>query len=304
MKSTDLVQEMQESTIPTKSKEETFPKEFPYTICRLLKHKLDILIKTLEKKDVWIMIDGDEGSGKTNAMSYLLYYFHCVTGRPLRLEQIYFDSDEMFNYVKDHEKKLIGWDEMVLGGMANEWMTKSQKNLLKFAFTGRKKHHIFIMCVPRFDKIKSDLRTDRIHALIHLDLGKKMDKYGHFTYYTRRGLRMLNSIWIKKKFRAYRKVIKKGGGFYCTKYIPYMMPDIFDMKAYEKKKDDAISQIGEDKKSFELEKSKKAIEERNSIIVHFKKKLNLSEIQMVKELSLTKCPLKKSTIHTITTSHP
>lgn len=49
-------------------------KPFPYKIDPLLKHKLDVLIKTLKTRDVWILLDGDEGSGKTNMAVYLLYY--------------------------------------------------------------------------------------------------------------------------------------------------------------------------------------------------------------------------------------
>lgn len=244
------------NTIGTKFKG---TKEFPYKIDVLLKHKLDVLIKTIDKRDIWILIDGDEGSGKTNTAVYLLYYFHCMTGREFTLDRFYFDSDEMFEWVKDNENGLICWDEATLGGLSTEWASRSQINLLKFAMTGRKKHHIFILNVPRFNKLKEDLRKDRIHALIHMDTGKQGTDYGHFVYLTRRGIKALNRAYEKNKMKPYARCAQKYGGFYCSTRIPYVMPNLIDEVEYERKKDKAISEIGSkkenssDKKRIEFE---------------------------------------------------
>lgn len=223
---------------------ETPVKEFPYKMDLKLKRKLDLLIRTLPKKDVWILLDGDEGSGKTNTAVYLLYYFHCVTGREFTLDRFYFDSDDMFNWVKDNSDGLVCWDEAALGGLSTEWASRSQINLLKFAMTGRKKHHVVILNVPRFNKLKEDLRADRIHAHIHMDLGKTGNKYGHFIYLTRRGIKMLNRIYMKKKIRPYFNVARKTNGFGANVPIPFVIPELIDEEAYERKKDKAISEIG------------------------------------------------------------
>lgn len=224
-------------------------KPFPYRIDPLLQHKLNVLIKTLSTRDVWILLDGDEGSGKTNMAVYLLYYFHCMTGREFTLDRFYFDSDAMFEWVKDHDNGLICWDEAALGGLSTEWASRSQINLLKFAMTGRKKHHIFILNVPRFNKLKEDLRKDRIHALIHMDTGKQGTDYGHFVYLTRRGIRSLNRAWEKNKMKPYARCAQKYGGFFCNVRVPYVMPDLIDEVEYERKKDKAISEIGSKKKT-------------------------------------------------------
>lgn len=229
-------------------------KEFPYKIDPKLKRKLDRLIATLDKKDIWILLDGDEGSGKTNTAAYLLYYFHCMTGREFTLDRFYFDSDAMFDWVKRNERGLICWDEAALGGLSTEWYNKSQINLLKFAMTGRKKHHVFVLCVPRFNKLKEDLRKDRIHAMIHMDLGKHQNKYGHFQYLTRRGIRALNRVWDKKKIRPYAMFAKKYGGFWSNIDIPYVFDELVDEERYEKMKDDAIEHIGEKKVDKTTEK--------------------------------------------------
>jgi len=225
-----------------KMKSKEFPKEFPFRIDLKLEHKLERLEETLKKRDVWILVDGEEGSGKTNMASFLLYWFHCMTGREFILERFYFDTDEMFEWVKNHSNGLINWDEACLGGLSAEWWKQSQINLLKFAMTGRILHHVFVLCIPRFDKLKIDLRKDRIHAMIHMDLGKRGNKYGHYYYLTKRGIRKLNDIWAKKKVRAYNSCARKYGGFFGDS--PFVFPKILDEPEYNKKKMKAISNIG------------------------------------------------------------
>lgn len=259
-------------------------KEFPYKIDPRLKRKLDVLIKSLNKRDVWILLDGDEGSGKTNMAVYLLYYFHCMTGREFTLDRFYFDSDEMFNWVKDNEKGLICWDEGALGGLASEWASRSQRNLLKFAMTGRKKHHVFVINVPRFNKLKEDLRKDRIHALIHVDTGKRGNKYGHFVYLTRRGIKMLNRIYEKNKMKPYAMCAKKYGGFFPNISVPYVIPELIDEVEYERKKDKAISEIGS---KHESNSSKKLTEFKGKIYALLEKKgFTKQEIAEMLEISV------------------
>jgi len=234
-------------------------KEFPFHIDAKLEYKLELLTKQLRIKDVWILVDGDEGSGKTNMLSYLLYYFHCATGREFTIERLYFDSEAMFEWAKSNSNGLIGWDEACLGGLSIEWWNRSQINLLKFAMMGRKKHHVFVLCIPRFDKLKEDLRIDRTHALIHMNCGRKNDKYGHYMYITRRGKKELNRLWKLKHIRCYERAMRKYGGF--GGWIPYVFPKLYDEDTYEKKKDEAISSIGkrkidETKQQFREFKSK------------------------------------------------
>jgi hypothetical protein len=233
-----------------KMKSNNFPKQFPYSVSHKLEHKLQRLLATLDKRDVWILVDGIEGSGKTNTACYLLYWFHCMTGREFTLEHFYFDSDAMFEWVKSNSNGLINWDEASLGGLSAEWWSRSQINILKFAMTGRLKHHVFVLCIPRFNKLKEDLRRDRIHCMLHMDLGKSGTKYGNCMYLTKRGIEHLNDIYNKTKKRSYRSCMKKYGGFYC--YIPYVFRKLLDEQAYELKKNEAIANIG--KKKFSPEK--------------------------------------------------
>lgn len=223
-------------------------KEFPFRIDNKLRHKLDMLTKQLVIKDVWILVTGDEGSGKTNAAAYLLYYFHCLTGREFSVDHFYFNAEELFNYGKSTKEQLLNWDEAALGGLSTEWYTQAQINLLKLAITGRKLHHVFILCIPRFDKLKEDIRMDRIHAQIHMDCGKKGNRYGHYIYLTRRGIKWLNRKWKEKRIRAYGMAMRKNGGFGGD--LPYVFDKVFtkeEQDKYESNKDNAIANIGKKK---------------------------------------------------------
>lgn len=216
-------------------------KEFPFYIDKQLKHKLDLLLQDLDKNDVWIIVDGDEGAGKTNTAAYLLYYAHCVTGRPFSLDHFYFDTNKLFDYIKNNSEALLNWDEAALGALSTDWYDTSQKNLLKFAMTGRKKHHFFVLCIPKFTKLQEYIRVDRTHALINMTTGKDRKKYGRYIYLTRRGKAALDRDFRRTKIRRYSKFMKAGG---FGGNIPYVFDKILDEKAYDKKKDDAIANIG------------------------------------------------------------
>lgn len=253
-------------------------KEFPYRIDAKLKHKLDKLASQLNKKDIWILLTGDEGSGKTNTAAYLLYYFHCITGRDFTIENFYFDAEQLFNYAKDTECKLLNWDEAALGGLSSEWYNKAQLNLIKLAITGRKLHHIFVLCIPRFEKLKEELRMDRIHAQIHMDCGKKNNKYGHALYLTRRGIKYLNMKWKKNKIRLYGKAMRMCGGFGCD--IPYVFDSVFtkeEQDYYENKKSEAISNIGKKKISPERQELRDLKEKLGNLSYPIKSKQEFSE---------------------------
>lgn len=257
-------------------------KEFPFKIDKHLKHKLNILAATLKKRDVWILVDGDEGTGKTNTAAYLLYYFHCITGREFTLDRFYFDSDAMFQWVKENSNGLINWDEAALGGLSSEWYNKAQINLLKFAMTGRKKHHIFVLCIPRFNKLKEDLRKDRIHAMLHMDLGRKGKDYGHFVYLTRRGIKALNRAWEKSKVKPYARCAQRYGGFFCSTRIPLVFPKLVNEAEYDKKKDKAISEIGSKKN----DKRKEELDELKGKIILMAKKRGITMKEIAKDMDI------------------
>ena len=257
------------------------PKEFPYQISPKLKRKLDVLIKQLKKNDVWILIDGDEGSGKTNMAAYILYYVYCNTNREFTLDRFYFDSSDMFEWVKTHKEGLVCWDEAALGGLSTEWWSRAQQNLLKFAFVGRKHHHFFVLCIPEVFRLKLDLKVRRTHALIHMDMGRSRDKYGNFMYLTRRGKRNLVKLYQKKQIAAYNRCCRKFGGFYGQ--VPYVFDKLVDVDTYEKKKDEAIASIGVRKDNKDYMK----VQELHRKITNLKPPIN-SIAEILRQLGIDK----------------
>jgi hypothetical protein len=87
-----------------------------------------------------------------------------------------------------------------------------------------------------------------------MDLGKRGTDYGHFTYLTRRGIKMINRTWEKTKIKPFFKIAQRTGGFACSTRVPYVLPELLNEDEYEKKKDKAISNIGKKK---ETKKDKK-----------------------------------------------
>ena len=114
---------------------------------------------------MFVLLDGDEGGCK-QIWLYILYYFHC--DREIYFRPVLLDVMKCSTGKDNFNGLMVGW--AALGGLSTECF--SQINLIKFAMTGRKKHHVFILNVPRFNKLKK-IWKDRIHALIHMDLGRR-----------------------------------------------------------------------------------------------------------------------------------
>jgi len=220
------------------------PEDFTYYIEPKLKRKLDNLIELLEKRDAWVLLLGPEGSGKTNTAAYIMFYVACHTGRPFYRDtrQFYFDTDDLVNFAKDNQDQIINWDEAALGGLSTEWWSNSQRNLVKFGLTGRKKHHFFVLCMPHFNKLTEYLRQDRTHNAIYMRVNSKQAATGKYMYITKRGKTKLNRFWLKKHVLPYQKCMKSCGGHGGS--IPFMFNDVCDEDAYDSKKDEAISSIG------------------------------------------------------------
>jgi hypothetical protein len=214
--------------------------DFPYKISPHMKRKLDLIIRTLDQDDAWIVVDGDEGSGKTNMAAFLMYYFHCQTGRPFETDAslFFFDTNDLVNYLKSTQ----------------EWWNQSQLNLIKFSMTGRKKHHILILCIPKIHKLK-DTIWERTVAMIHMHTGKSKRNKGDYLWLTRRGIRKFMRLWGKKKIRAYKKFSSFAYNGHMG-HIPYVLNKVIDIKAYDKKKDEAIFNIGVKKGSKEKQEVK------------------------------------------------
>lgn len=202
-----------------------------------LAHTLDLMIKRMKtKRDVVLLVDGNEGDGKSNITSMVCSYVAEKTGRKYTVDNVFFDINKMVDFAKKGEKKIIHWDEGALGGLASDWWNKNQKLFVKLLMVARKKQHFFVICIPKFYKLNEYLACDRSIGLIHVYSADNLER-GRFTYYNDAKKDILYDDWKRKHRKSYKMKYNFHGKFPdCLKYL-------IDEEAYEKKKDEAIEQL-------------------------------------------------------------
>jgi len=200
---------------------------------------LDLMINRMtgkNKMDNVLLIDGDEGYGKSNIGAGIGYYIHHKTERPFTLNNLFFDLEKLIRFAIETEKQIIIWDEAALGGLAQEWWNKNQRKFIKLLMIARKRQHFFIICIPKFFKLNEYIVLDRAIALIHVYARKETD-LGRFVYFKKKNKEKLYFDWRKKRARNYKSNYNIHGTF--GEYLP----KVFSQKEYDKKKDIAIMSI-------------------------------------------------------------
>lgn len=201
------------------------------------------LIETLDKAierqakswDNNFIIDGEEGSGKTTLSWGIGFYLAEKTNRSFNLNNVFFDAAEMMQFAADTRKQIIIWDEAALEGLATNWQSKIQKNLIKILMTARKNGHFFIFNIPKFYKLTEYVAVDRSIILFHVYSPDNMTR-GYFTAYNRK-----KKEYFYEKYRASRK--KSYHDFTYRGTFPKTYASIINEEEYDKKKDKAIASI-------------------------------------------------------------
>jgi|TARA_Y100000310_G_scaffold62935_1_gene58211 hypothetical protein len=229
-----------------------------YMLENRLISKLDLMIKRLDRgDDDLVLIDGDEGLGKSNMSVAVCYYIAYKTGREYNVNNIFFDLDELIKFASENEKMIIHWDEAALGGLSLHWWKSNQIKLTQLLMIARKKMHFIVMCIPRFNRLNEFFVVERSIALIHVYARQNIHK-GRFFYYTKAKKESLMDDWRRKRVRLYKKWRSFGGVF------PKAMEKVFtpeQIMEYDKKKDKAIFDLGQseaqkDGKQEEIDRGK------------------------------------------------
>tara|TARA_R110000751_G_scaffold222920_2_gene325131 strand:- start:267 stop:1115 length:849 start_codon:yes stop_codon:yes gene_type:complete len=224
-----------------------------YYMDNFLVKKLDLMADRTEKKmDNLILIDGDEGQGKSNLAMGVAHYFAWKAKRTFNVDNVFFDLDELINFAKDTKDKVIVWDEGALGGMAAEWWKKNQIEFVKLLMIARKKRHFIVICIPKFFKLNEYLVVDRSIGLLHVYARNEIER-GRFVYYGKSNKEKLFYNWRRTKQRNYKRYYDFRGSF-----LEYL-PKVIDEAKYEAKKDDAIMNFKKEKPKVS-EAAKKKIE--------------------------------------------
>jgi len=210
-----------------------------------LAKKLDLMCKKVTKHnfDNLLIIDGDEGFGKTNLASAVCGYVSVKTKRELTNDNVFFLIDDMINFAIKTKEKIIWWDEGALGGLASEGYTKVQTKLLKLLYIARKKKHFYVFVIPKFYKLREAI-IDRSIALLHVYSRDGITR-GRFAYYKTASMDKLFGYWYKKKEKGYNQFYNRCGSFSKT------LSKVINGPKYERQKDKAILSIGNDKFSKE-----------------------------------------------------
>lgn len=238
--------------------------------------KLNLMINRFKMKmDNLILIDGDEGYGKTNLEAGICYYIAHHTGRKFDVDNIFFDLESATSFARDTSEQIIAFDEGALGGLAAEWWKKNQIEFIKLLMIARKKKHFFVICIPKFFKLNEYIVVDRSIALIHVYARNEVER-GRFVYYSKLSKEKLFYNWRKTKQRRYKQYYDFRGSF-----LEYL-PKVVDEDAYEAKKDEAIMNFNKREAKVHTAIIKKIKAEHEMEIL---KRLETQHLEVYKQLN-------------------
>ncbi len=221
-----------------------------YPMDKRLKEKMDLMIKRSTGKkhmDNLIVIDGDEGIGKSTLSVFIAQYYASQTGRSFSVDNIFFNIHDLIKFAQTTEDQIIIWDEAALGGLSTEHAKAHQVNLTKLLMTARKKRHFWVFNIPKFFKLNEYILVDRAICLIHVYARREIEA-GRFCYYKKKAKERLFYDRIRTRQRNYYKYMSFWGTF------PNCLHKIIDEKEYDRKKDEAIASIGNDAKKSRYER--------------------------------------------------
>jgi len=217
-----------------------------------------------KENDSVLIIEGREGTGKTNASVFTAGMVKLIRPAPIHL---FFNLDPMIKHAQSTSGQILIWDEPALDSLTSDRLNTLNKNLMKLLMTCRAKRHFIIINITDFTKFDPYIVIERPIGFVHLYKGK----VGHGCYLRFSKLERLRQLWVDKKRRVYNKL----KSFYLD--FPLVREDDFNsldmtinglahatLKDYKKMKDQAIASIGvvdtnKDKLKTEIRRLKKLI---------------------------------------------
>ena len=266
-----------------------------YMIEEQLLKKLDLMIKRIKgTDDALLVIDGDEGQGKTECAFGVCYYVAYELKRKYDPSRIFFDLDEMIKFASSTKDQIIHFDEAALGLLRTQWQSKEQQKFLQLVMVARKKRHFIVVCIPKFHRLPPYAIEDRSVGLIHVYSHKNIHK-GRYCYYTKEAKAKLYEDYNKRKIKSYKKHYSFRGKFVEASKKIFTQKQVDE---YERKKDAAILSVGQEKNKM-TETAKKWQDQRNKLIIGIKKDLKATAKQMEALLKKYGVEMKKTQIKEI-----
>jgi len=252
----------------------------------VLKNKVDLMIHRSsgnKQFDNLVLIDGNEGYGKTTMGVGLAYYVAHKTGKPFPRDtsHIFFDLDEMFKFAINTKDQIIMWDEASAGGLSQEWWNKSQLKLIKLLMIARKKRHFFIFIISKFYLLRPYI-IDRAVGLIHV-YARRETELGRFCYYKKKGKDLLYRNCRSRKFEYWKYITVKGTFVNCmSKRL-----NLIDLDIYDKRKDEFIASLSHDKLKDEKAKDKLELRKFKALIGTLQPPIN-SKMELIRQLGINR----------------
>lgn len=239
-----------------------------YSLEKKLVKKLDLMIQRctnkVSRKDALLIVEGDEGEGKTNSSEAIAYYVKYKTKRDINM---FFRLQSMIDYATTTQEKVIIWDEPSLDFLSNDWYKETSKDLIRMLMTCRKKRHFFLFNLTKFYKFHEYIVVDRALGMLHM-YTRKSKQSGRFVYIRKKNLENIYNDYRKSHQRNYAKYRSFGGSFpIIEKKIGKLGmfangEEVKSLDDYERLKDIAIASISRKKSNpfrVELKKFKHKI---------------------------------------------
>lgn len=186
--------------------------------------QLDKIKKLINSKDrdYVIIIDGEEGTGKSSFASQIAYY----VDRTFNMDRMCLTPDDFKRKIADANKgQAVVFDEAYTGLASRTALSDINKSLVEMMMEMRKKNLFVILCIPSFFYLEKYAALHRARALFHCYF--KDGAPGRYLVYNQKKMRQLYLVGKKKMSYNFPAVHKKCRFFQA---VP------IDWEEYEKKK--------------------------------------------------------------------
>jgi len=201
-----------------------------------------------------IVVFGPTRAGKTTSTCQNAYYVATGLNMPFTNDNIFFNSDMCLREAKKGTKHgVYVMDEAAFDLMGEDWKNKAddQINFLKMIMTAAMFAQTFFICIPKLEKLREYIVTDDHARGLEIYYNQKTYEKGYFKGYNRSSLIFK---WVLLRMRKYSDAQKVNCQF-RGRFHKDM--SFIDTKQYQKDKEAAIQQIGENqKKGSDLWKSR------------------------------------------------
>jgi len=234
--------------------------EHKYFMDRYLKTNLDYMKREVLKKDydAFIIADGMERTGKSTLLMQIAKY----VDPDFNLDRVCFTISQFIKAVENAKKgQAILFDE-TMGYLGSRGaMSKLNRSLIKIFSEMGYKNLFILLAIPSFFELDRYAAIHRSVCLFHV---YKRGGFLAFNYSKKKLLYIYG-----KKFYSYAKPTADFIGSY-TKYFPV------DKEAYQKKKQEGISQFYEERERIQYSRIQrnKLIDYLNKVLAYDPKKIS------------------------------